>query len=109
MEAVFIVRLSRRPELVFPGGRVSPLPDALLLDVASSNPGPGINVVSFNDFQNKILGGIVVDRGQMTSFFTTKFLSCDPVLLLSSPEEAMAPVLLPAFVAGFHAFVLAVG
>ena len=114
-EAVFIVasvvRLSRRPELVLPGGRVSPLPDTLLLNVASSNPGPGFihPWTSFHHFQNKILGGIGVDRGQMASFFTTKFLSCDPVHLVFSPEEALTSILLPGFVAGFHAFVFAVG
>ena len=114
-EAVFIVasvvRLSRRPELVLPGGRVSPLPDTLLLNVASSNPGPGFihPWTSFHHFQNKILGGIGVDRGQMASFSTAKVPSRGPVFLLVAKEVAMVSVRFPTFRAGFDAFVLAAG
>ena len=109
---VVVVWLSRRPEHVLPGGAVRPLPDALLFDVASSDPDPhpaGARVFACQALQDELLGGIGVDRGQMTSFFTTEVLSRGPVLLLVAEEVAMVSVRLPAFRAGFHAFVLAAG
>ena len=108
MVVAAVVWLSRRPLRGLPGGAVRPLPNALLLDVAASDP-DGTKVSSCQAFQDELLDGIGVDRGQMASFFATKILSCGPVPLHFSPEEAMTFVLLPAFVAGFHAFVLAVG
>ena len=103
-----VVWLSRRPELRLPGCAVRPLPDALLFNVASSDPGP-IEFFSCQAFQNKLVCGIGVDRGQMASFFAAKVLSCGPVLLLVAPEVAMVSVFLPASVAGLNAFVVAAG
>ena len=103
-----VVWLSRRPELSLPGCAVRPLPDALIFDVATSDPGP-IEVFSCQAFQDELLGGIGVDRGQMATFSTAEVLSRGPVLLLAAPEVAMVSFLLPAFGAGFHTFVLAVG
>ena len=100
--------LSRRPEHILPGGAVRPLPDALLPDVVTSDPGPH-KVFSCQAFQDELLGGIGVDRGQMATFFTAKVLSCSPVFLLVAPEVAMTSVRLPTFRAGFYAFVLATG
>ena len=45
----------------------------------------------------------------MSSFFTAVVLSRGPVLLLVAEEIAMVSVRLPAFGAGFDAFVLAAG
>ena len=88
--------------------RLSELSNALLFHVATSDPGP-IKVFSCQAFQDKLHGGIGLDRGQMASLFTAKVLSCSPVLLLAAPEVAMVSFLLPAFGAGFHTFVLAAG
>ena len=110
-EAVLIaavVWLSTRPKRGLPRGAVRPLPNALLFEVVTSDPGP-IEVSSCQAFQNKLLGGIGVHRGQMASFSTAEVLSRGPVLLLVAPEVAMVSVRLPAFGAGFHAFVLAAG
>ena len=107
-----IIWFSTRPKLSLPGGAVRPLPDALLFDVASSDPDPhpaGARVFACQALQDELLGGIGVDRGQMTSFSTAKVLSRGPVLLLVAEEVAMVSVRLPAFRAGFHAFVLAAG
>ena len=112
VEAVFmfagVVWLFGRPELSLPGGAVRPLPDALIFDVATSDPGP-IEVFPFQAFQDELFGVIGVDRGQMASFSTAKVFSRGPVLLLVAKEVAMVSVRLPAFGAGFHAFVLAAG
>ena len=112
VEAVFmfagVVWLFGRPELSLPGGAVRPLPNALLLDVAASDPDP-TKVSSCQASQNELLGGIGVHRGQMASLSTAKVLSRGPVLLLVAEEVAMVSVRLPAFRAGFHAFVLAAG
>ena len=102
-----VVWLSRRPELRLPGCAVRPLPDALIFDVATSDPGP-IEVFSCQAFQDELLGGIGVDCGQMASFSTAKVLSRGPVFLVT-PEVAMVSVRLPTFRAGFDAFVLAAG
>ena len=110
-EAVLIaavVWLSTRPKLSLPRGAVRPLPNALLFDVAAPNPDL-TKVSSCHAFQDELLGGIGVHRGQMASFSTAKVLSRGPVLLLVAPEVAMVSVRLPAFGAGFHAFVLAAG
>ena len=110
--AVFIVAavvwLSWRPEHVLPGGAVRPLPNNLLLDVTASDPDL-TKVSSCQAFQDELLGGIGVHRGQMASLSTAKVLSRGPVLLLLAEEVAMASVLLPTFGAGFHAFVLTAG
>ena len=112
LKAVFIGGpvgwLSRRPEHVLPGGAVRPLPNALLLDVAASDPDQ-TKVSNCHVSQNESSGGIGVDRGQMTSFSTAKVLSRGPVLLLLTPEVAIVSVRLPTFRAGFDAFVLAAG
>ena len=102
-----VVWLSRRPEHRLPGCAVRPLPDALIFDVATSDPGP-IEVFSCQAFQDELLGGIGVDCGQMASFSTAKVLSRGPVFLVT-PEVAMVSVRLPTFRAGFDAFVLAAG
>ena len=107
-----VVWLSRRPELRLPGCAVRPLPDALIFDVVSSDPDrhkAGAKVFACQAFQDKLLGVIGVDRGQMATFFTAKVLSCSPVFLLVAPEVAMTSVRLPTFRAGFYAFVLATG
>ena len=103
-----IIWFSTRPKLSLPGGAVRPLPNALFLDVAASDP-DGTKVSSCQAFQDKLLGGIGVHRGQMASFFTAEVLSRSPVLLFVAKEVAMRSVRLPAFGAGFHAFVLAAG
>ena len=111
MDAVFIAQvvwLSGRPEIGLPRGAVCPLPNSLLPDVVTSDPGPH-KVFSCQAFQDELLGGIGVDRGQMATFFTAKVLSCSPVFLLVAPEVAMTSVRLPTFRAGFYAFVLATG
>ena len=110
MDAVFIAQvvwLSGRPEISLPRGAVRPLPNALFLDVAASDPGP-TKVSSCQAFQDELLGGIGVDCGQMASFSTAKVLSRGPVFLVT-PEVAMVSVRLPTFRAGFDAFVLAAG
>ena len=116
LKAVFIGGpvgwLSRRPEHVLPGGAVRPLPDTLLPDVVTSDPGrhkAGTKVFACQAFQDELLGVIGVDRGQMATFFTAKVLSRGPVLLFVAPEVAMGSVRLPTFRAGFGAFVLAAG
>ena len=103
-----IIWFSTRPKLSLPGGAVRPLPDALLIDVATSDPGP-IEIFSYQALQDKLHGGIGLDRGQMASLFTAKVFSFGPVLLFAAPEVAMVAFLHPAFGAGFHTFVLAVG
>ena len=103
-----VVWLSRCPKRGLPGGAVRPLPDALLLDVVTPDPDL-TKVSSCHASQNELLGRIGLDRGQMASLFTAIALSCGPVLLLAAPEVAMVSFLLPAFGAGFHTFVLAVG
>ena len=108
MVVAAVVWLSRRPKRGLPGGAVHPLPNALLLDVAASDP-DGTKVTSCQALQDKLLGGIGVHRGQMTSFFTAEVLSCSPVLLFVAKEVAMVSVRLPTFRAGFDAFVLAAG
>ena len=112
VEAVFmfagVVWLFGRPELSLPGGAVRPLPNALLFDVVTSDPGP-IKASFCQAFQDELLGGIGVDRGQMASFSTAEVLSRGPVLLLVAKEVAMVSVRLPTFRAGFDAFVLAAG
>ena len=112
VEAVFmfagVVWLFGRPELSLPGGAVRPLPNALLFEVVTSDPGP-IEVFSCQAIQDELLDGIGVDRGQMASFSTAKVLSRGPVLLLVAKEVAMVSVRLPTFRAGFDAFVLAAG
>ena len=111
-KAVFIVAvvvwLSRRPKLSLPRGAISPLPKALLFDVAASDPGK-IKVSFCQAIQDELLGGIGVHRGQMASLSTTKVLSRSPVLLLDAEEVAMVSVRLPTFRAGLDAFVLATG
>ena len=116
LKAVFIWGpvgwLCRRPEHALPGGAVRPLPDALLPDVVTSDPGrhkAGAKVFACQAFQDELLGVIGVDRGQMATFLTAKVLSCGPVHLLLTPEVAMGSVLLPTFRAGLDAFVLAAG
>ena len=110
--AVFIVAavvwLSWRPEHVLPGGAVRPLPNTLLFEVVTSDPGP-VEVFSCRAFQDELLGGFGVHRGQMASLSTAKVLSRGPVLLLLTPEVAMTSVRLPTFRAGLDAFVLAAG
>ena len=108
MVVAAVVWLSRRPKRGLPRSAVHPLPNALLLDVAASDPDQ-TKVSSCHASQNELLGGIGVDRGQMASFSTAKVLSCGPVLLLVTPEVAMSSVRLPTFRAGFDAFVLAAG
>ena len=111
MDAVFIagiVWLSRRPEISLPRGAVCPLPNSLLPDVVTSDPGI-VEFFSCQAFQNELVCGIGVDRGQMASFFAAKVLSCGPVLLLVAPEVAMVSVFLPASLAGLNAFVLTAG
>ena len=111
VDAVFIAQvvwLSGRPEISLPRGAVRPLPNSLLLDVVTSDPGP-VEFFSCQAFQNELVDGFGVDRGQMASFFTAKVLSCSPVLLLVAPEVAMVSVFLPASVAGLNAFVVAAG
>ena len=111
VDAVFIAQvvwLSGRPEISLPRGAVRPLPNSLLLDVVTSDPGP-IKVSFCQAFQDELLGGIGVHRGQMASLSTTKVLSRSPVLLLDAEEVAMVSVRLPTFRAGFDAFVLAAG
>ena len=111
VDAVFIAQvvwLSGRPEIGLPRGAVRPLPNALLFEVVTSDPGP-IEVFSYQAFQDELLDGIGVDRGQMASFSTAEVLSRGPVLLLDAPEVAICSVLLPAVGACFHAFVLAAG
>ena len=103
-----VIWLSRRPKRGLPRGAVCPLPNALLFEVATSDPGV-TKVSSCQAFQDELLGGIGVDRGQMTSFSTAKVLSRGPVLLLVAKEVAMVSVRLPTFRAGFDAFVLAAG
>ena len=111
VDAVFIAQvvwLSGRPEISLPRGAVCPLPNSLLPDVVTSDPGI-VEFFSCQAFQNELVCGIGVDRGQMTSFSTAKVLSRGPVLLLVTPEVAMGSVRLPTFRAGFDAFVLAAG
>ena len=111
MDAVFIAQvvwLSGRPEISLPRGAVRPLPNSLLPDVVTSDPGP-IEVFSYQAFQDELLDGIGVDRGQMASFSTAKVLSRGPVFLLVAKEVAMVSVRFPTFRAGFDAFVLAAG
>ena len=103
-----VVWLSRRPELSLPGCAVRPLPDALIFDVATSDPGP-IEIFSYQALQDKLHGGIGLDRGQMASLFTAKVFSFGPVLLFAAPEVAMVSFRLPALGAGFLTSVLAVG
>ena len=103
-----VIWLSRRPKRGLPRGAVRPLPNALLFDVVTSDPGP-IKVSFCQAFQDELLGGIGVDRSQMSSFSTTKVLSRSPVLLLDAEEVAMVSVRLPTFRAGLDAFVLAAG
>ena len=105
---VVVVWLSRRPKLSLPGVAVRPLPDALLFEVVTSDPDHK-KVSSCQAFQNELVCGISVDRGQMASFFAAKVLSCGPVLLLVAPEVAMVSVFLPTSVAGLNAFVVAAG
>ena len=105
---IFVIWLSSCPKLSLPGGAVRPLPNALLFEVVTSDPGP-IEVSSCQAFQDELLGGIGVHRGQMASFFTAKVLSFGPVLLLVAPEVATVSVFLPASVAGLNAFVVAAG
>ena len=116
LKAVFIGGpvgwLCRRPEHVLPGGAVRPLPDTLLPDVVSSDPGchkAGAEVFACQAFQDELLGVIGVDCGQMASFLTAKVLSRGPVFLLVAKEVAMVSVRLPTFRADFDAFVLAAG
>ena len=97
-----------RPKCGLPGGAVRPLPNALLLDVVTSDPDP-TKVSSCQAFQDELLDGIGVDRGQMASFSTAKVLSRGPVFLLVAKEVAMVSVRLPTFRAGLDAFVLATG
>ena len=108
MNVASIIWFSTRPKLSLPGGAVRPLPNALFLDVAASDP-DGTKVSSCQAFQDELLGGIGVHRGQMTSFSTAEVLSRGPVLLFVAKEVAMRSVRLPAFGAGFDAFVLAAG
>ena len=103
-----VIWLSRRPKRGLPRGAVRPLPNALLLDVAAPDPDL-TKVSSCQAFQDELLGGIGVDRGQMASFFPAKVLSRGPVFLLVAKEVAMVSVRLPTFRAGFDAFVLAAG
>jgi len=113
VEAVFIISVvwlssGPTPKLSLPRGTVRPLPNALLFEVVTSDPGPS-EVSSCQAFQDELLGGIGVDCGQMASFSTTEVLSRGPLLLLVAEEVAMVSVLLPTFRAGFDAFVLAAG
>ena len=113
VDAVFIAQvvwLSGRPKISLPRGAVRPLPNSLLPDVVTSDPGPH-KVFSCQAFQDELLGVIGVDRGQMATFFTAKVLSCSPVFLLVAMQamQAMTSVRLPTFRAGFYAFVLATG
>ena len=111
VDAVFIAQvvwLFGRPEISLPRGAVRPLPNSLLLDVVTSDPGP-IKVSFCQAFQDELLGGIGVHRGQMASFFTAEVLSRGPVLLFVAKEVAIRSVLFPTFGAGFHAFVLTAG
>ena len=108
MVVAAVVWLSRRPKRSLHRGAVRPVPNSLLLDIAASDPDQ-TNVSSCHAFQDKLLGGIGVHRGQMASFSTAKVLSRGPVLLIVPPEVAMVSVRLPTFRAGFDAFVLAAG
>ena len=82
-----VVWLSTRPKHGLPRGAVRPLPNALFLDVVTSDPDP-TKVSSCQALQDKLFGGIGVDRGQMSSFSTTKVLSRGPVLLLPRGSNA---------------------
>merc|ERR1711862_706845 len=76
LEAVLIstaiVRLSRSPICELPGSAISPLPDALLLDVVASKPNQ-VKASSFQLVDNIILNGFCVEaRSNVTIYRSRK-------------------------------------
>merc|ERR1711862_515460 len=102
LEAVLIstaiVRLSRSPICELPGSAISPLPDALLLDVVASKPNQ-VKASSFQLVDNIILNGFCVDRGQVSAISLAVLLSVIPVLRVSAVVVAVVIILLPALIA----------
>ena len=107
LDSSSVVWFSWIPEFDIPGGAVCPLPNALLLYVVASK----INIAETCSIRQPLVhilfGGIGGDRGQVSTFILAEVFGINPVLLVSAPEVAVVPILLPAMSAGINALVLA--
>ena len=96
-----VVWFSCFPECEFPGSAISPLPSALLLNIAASEPSPVISSIC-QSFRQVVLSGTWADRSQVTSLCLAKCLSSVPSHFCVAPEVTVVPVLLPVLSTGIH-------